>query len=437
MKPHEIIRELGTSRSRIFKEQVLSNFLHDKEFQQGLEMALSPFTTFGVAKIPISKKDGFGLGFEQFSEDLAKKLISRKVTGNKARELIQEHMEYATKDEWNNWYRRILRKDLRCGVSVKTVNNVAKKSDLDFQIAVFGCMLAQDAKKHLKKLVGKCLVEYKFDGVRVITLVHDGKVTMYSRNGKVLTNFPHITKAFNKMELEDCMLDAEVMSEDFQSLMKQVTRKDDAKTEDAYLAIFDALPLEEWEVGKGKLDILHRKRYLDNLFSYSYLNLLHINKISCIEIVSFEFVDLDTEDGQAKFAQMNEEALDKGYEGLMVKPIQGLYENKRSSAWLKVKPLIEVTLKVVAVNEGVGKAKGMVGALVAEGEDDGKFYRVNVGTGLSDQQRKEFWKQRDELIGQLVEIQADMATQNQKDEDWSLRFPRFKTFRGFKKGEKL
>jgi len=420
MKPHEIIRELGTSRSRIFKEQVLSNFLHDKEFQQGLEMALSPFTTFGVAKIPISKKDGFGLGFEQFSEDLAKKLISRKVTGNKARELIQEHMEYATKDEWNNWYRRILRKDLRCGVSVKTVNNVAKKSDLDFQIAVFGCMLAQDAKKHLKKLVGKCLVEYKFDGVRVITLVHDGKVTMYSRNGKVLTNFPHITKAFNKMELEDCMLDAEVMSEDFQSLMK-----------------FDALPLEEWEVGKGKLDILHRKRYLDNLFSYSYLNLLHINKISCIEIVSFEFVDLDTEDGQAKFAEMNEEALDKGYEGLMVKPIQGLYENKRSSAWLKVKPLIEVTLKVVAVNEGVGKAKGMVGTLVAEGEDDGKFYRVNVGTGLSDKQRKEFWKQRDELIGQLVEIQADMATQNQKDEDWSLRFPRFKTFRGFKKGEKL
>lgn len=54
---------------------------------------------------------------------------------------------------------------------------------------------------------------------------------------------------------------------------------------------------------------------------------------------------------------MNEEALDKGYEGLMIKPIQGLYENKRSSAWLKVKPLIEVTLKV--------------GASVAEGEDDG------------------------------------------------------------------
>ena len=336
MKPHKIIEELGKQRDKIFKEQILSNCLHDKEFQKGLEMALSSFTTFGIAKIPISKQDGFGLGFEQFSEGLAKKLISREVTGNKARELIQEHMKYATKDEWNNWYRRILRKDLRCGISVKTVNNVAKKSALDFQIAVFGCMLANDAKKFPKKLVGKCLIEYKFDGVRVITLVHNGKATMYSGNGKVLDNFPHIIEAINKMKLEDVMLVSEVMNRDFQSLMKQVTRKDDVKKEDAHLVIFDALPLEEWEEGKGKLDTLHRKRYLDKLFSYSYLNLLHINKISCIEIVAFEFVDLDTEDGQAKFSEMNEEALKKGYKGLTIKPIKGLYENKPSSAWLSM-----------------------------------------------------------------------------------------------------
>ena len=299
MKPHEIIQELGTQRGRLFKEQVLSNFLHDKEFQEGLELALSPFTTFGVAKIPISKTDGFGLPFEQFKEDLAEKLISREVTGNKARELIKEHMSYATKAEWNDWYRRILRKDLRCGVSVKTVNNVAKKSDLDFQIAVFGCMLALDSKKHKKKLVGKCLIEYKYDGVRVITLVRDGEATMYSRNGKPLINFPHITKAINKMKLEDCMLDSEVMSRDFQSLMKQVTRKDDVKTSDAYLAIFDAVPITEWEDGKSKKNTIQRKHYLDNLFD-------HIHKISCLEIVAFDFVDLDTEDGQAKFGSRYE-----------------------------------------------------------------------------------------------------------------------------------
>ena len=433
IKPHEIIRELETSRSRIFKKEVLQNFLHDKDFQEGLEMTLSSFKTFGVAKIPISKKDGFGLSFEQFKEELAEPLIERLITGNKARELIKDHMSYATKDEWNFWYRRILAKNLRCGVSVKTVNDVAKEEGLDFLIPVFGCMLAQDSKKHQKKLVGRCIIEYKLDGVRVITLVRDGKAVMYSRNGKLLENFPHITKAINKLKLEDCMIDAEVMSRDFQALMKQVTRKDDVETSDAYLGVFDALPFEEWEIGKSKLNTIQRKKYLEELITKPTIKA----KIKCIEILSFDVIDLDTDEGQQSFAEMNEEALEKGYEGLMIKPIKAFYENKRSSAWLKVKPLIEVTLTVVGINEGVGKAKGMVGGIVCGGEDDGKFYKVNVGTGLSDKQRKEFWKQKDELIGQLIEIQADMATQNQKGDTWSLRFPRFKTFRGFKKGEKL
>jgi hypothetical protein len=81
IKPHEIIRDLEKSRSRIFKKEVLQNFLHDKDFQEGLEMTLSSFKTFGVAKIPISKKDGFGLSFEQFKEELAEPLIERKITG--------------------------------------------------------------------------------------------------------------------------------------------------------------------------------------------------------------------------------------------------------------------------------------------------------------------------------------------------------------------
>ena len=42
-------------------------------------------------------------------------------------------MDKATVEEWNDWYRRILIKDLRCGVSEKTVNNVAKKMGIKFQ----------------------------------------------------------------------------------------------------------------------------------------------------------------------------------------------------------------------------------------------------------------------------------------------------------------
>ena len=159
---------------------------------------------------------------------------------------------------------------------------------------------------------------------------------------------------------------------------------------------------------------------------------------SSIRIVDAYSVNFDTEEGKAEFDKLNKTALAEGYEGLMIKPINEGYKCKRSHAWLKVKPFIEVTLKVIALEEGTGKNEGMLGALVVEGEDDGKFFHVNVGSGLTDDMRKDVWSAQDSVVGQLVEIRADAATQSQDaDETWSLRFPRFKTFRGFEIGEKL
>ena len=142
-------------------------------------------------------------------------------------------------------------------------------------------------------------------------------------------------------------------------------------------------------------------------------------------------------EAKAEFDKLNKTALAEGYEGLMIKPISEGYKCKRSHAWLKVKPFIEVTLKVISLEEGTGKNEGMLGALVVEGEDDGKFFHVNVGSGLSDDMRKDVWAAQDKVIGQLVEVRADAATIGQDSDTWSLRFPRFKTFRGFELGEKL
>jgi DNA ligase-1 len=75
-----------------------------------------------------------------------------------------------------------------------------------------------------------------------------------------------------------------------------------------------------------------------------------------------------------------------------------------------------------------------MGALVCEGVDDGKAIRVNVGSGFTDEQRDEFWGCK--VDGHIVEVRADAITQNQ-DGTYSLRFPRFKGFRGFEQGEKL
>ena len=425
MNPWNVIQELESNNSSLFKQDVIKANIDNQEFITGATMCLDPLVTFGVKQVPTTDTDGPGVSWELF-QSLADKLVARDLTGHAARDAIQTLADHSTVEQWNDWYRRILIKDLRCGTGAKLINKVQKNT-----IPLFGCMLAHDGAKHPKKIAGECMVEYKYDGVRVIAIVQNGDATLYSRNGKLLENFPHINEALSRSEFEGLVFDGEVMSEDFQTLMRQVHRKEGAQTEDAYLAVFDMLTLAEFNAGgTSKTAEVRRGR----LIELDHANLLP----DSIRIVDAFSVNFDTEEGKAEFDKLNKTALAEGYEGLMIKPIHEGYKCKRSHAWLKVKPFIEVTLSVVDVEEGTGKNAGMLGALVVEGEDDGKFFHLNVGSGLTDDMRKDVWAVKDTVIGQLVEIRADAATQSQDADDvWSLRFPRFKTFRGFAVGEKL
>ena len=421
-EPWKLIQLLERDNSRLYKEDLLSQYIDDEGLVKGLLYCLDNMITFGVADVPTSQNDGPGLLPEDFYI-LADQLKNRELTGHAARDAIVVAREAATNEQWNDWYRRILIKDLRCGVSLKTVNNVRKNT-----IPVFTCMLAHSGDNNPKKITGDCVVEYKYDGVRAIVIVQNGNAVIYSRNGKLLTNFPHIEKAFSKKIFDDLVFDGEVMSKDFQSLMKQVHRKEGAETTDAYFALFDFLPLDEFQTGSGTLPLTKRKELLKGFEQSEYFN-------DCIVVTKYDILNI--EDDSDKFKAINNTAIEEGYEGIMVKPVNGMYECKRSYGWLKMKPYIEVTLKVIDIEEGTGKNEGSTGALVCEGTDEGKHIKVNVGTGLSDANRDDIWNNFDSVIGQLVEIRADAITIAQDQEAYSLRFPRFKTFRGFEVGEKL
>jgi DNA ligase-1 len=147
-------------------------------------------------------------------------------------------------------------------------------------------------------------------------------------------------------------------------------------------------------------------------------------------------VDLDTAEGRETMHQFATASVEQGYEGIMIKDLGSPYECKRSSSWLKWKPTITVDLNIVAVEQGTGRNKDRLGALICEGEDNGRRITVNVGSGFSDSDRDQYWAARDQLPGRIVEVMADAITQNQ-DGSYSLRFPRFVRFRGFDAGEKL
>jgi len=437
MQPQEIIKHLEADNSKLAKQAILLEAMQEglDEFFEGITMALDPLVTFGVKKVP-ERSDvltGQGLNWASFKA-LALELQTRQLTGHAARDAIELAMSVATTEQWNMFYRRILIKDLRCGMSEKTVNKVAKEFP-QYAIPIFGCQLAHDSANHEKKMVGIKQIEVKLDGVRVLAVCRAGKVELFSRNGRQFHNFPHIVAEIEtvlaaKPAPYDCVLDGEVMSADFQDLMKQLQRKDGKKATDAVLHLFDFIPLADFL--KGTWDTPQTTR--SNLVKYWVLE--HESVLQHVQACAWEDVDLDSKEGEARFTELNKKAVEGGYEGVMIKDVDAPYNCKRSHAWLKAKPFIEVTLEVIDVEEGTGRNEGRLGAVVCEGIDDGKKISVNVGSGFSDANRDEFWNSRADITGQLVEVRADAVTQNQ-DGTYSLRFPRFKTFRGFELGEKI
>jgi len=439
-QPEAIIAKLEADNSRLAKEQIIADAMTEglDEFFEGLRMATDKLYTFGVKQVPTKEtSDGQGLPWVGFKQ-LAESLYRRQLTGHAARDAILLAMSVATKEQWNGFYRRILIKDMRAGFGESTINTVAKKLKMpQYSVPVFECMLAHDGAKHEKKIAGKKILQKKLDGVRCLTVVdfESRTVVMYTRNGKELVNFPHIT-AYLETQLDNFarsyVIDGEIMSNSFQELMTQVHRKDNVEASDAVLNIFDIIPLAEFKEGVSSMGQRRRLNFIKTNFN----NI--IEDSGCMLLVPWIEVDLETMVGKVEFQDFNKQMVEAGYEGIMIKDVDAPYECKRSSSWLKQKPFIEVSLAVVAIEEGTGKNVGKLGAFICEGEDDGKKIRVNVGSGFTDTDRDEFWASKDQIIGQVVEVRADATTQSQDSEEvWSLRFPRFLRFRGFAKGEKI
>ena len=439
------IRDLESSDSRIHKEKVIEKALMAAKlgsanaecFLFNCYQAYNPFYVFGVRQVPETTGLTGRLNPWPSFWGLLEALRLRTVTGNTARESIERMSQEFDSDEWNQLCRRVIIKDLRCGISEKTLNKVLGKTN--WRIPVFSCQLAQDSNDHPAKLRGAKRLEVKLDGVRVLAVVTSNTVNLFSRNGKPFENFPQIADALlpilDKLPSVDLsggrgyVFDGEIVGESFQLLMRQAHRKSDAKTEGMVYHVFDIVPLPHFREGIWKQDQTKRLKILERFKP-------QLDNTDCVRIMPGMTVDLDTAEGHDVMRRFAEASVEQGYEGIMIKDLDAPYECKRSSAWMKWKPTITVDLNITGFEEGTGRNQGRLGAIICEGVDNDRTIRVNVGSGLSDDDRNEYWHARNDLLGRVVEVQADAVTQNQ-DGSYSLRFPRFVRFRGFDAGEKL
>ena len=116
--------------------------------------------------------------------------------------------------------------------------------------------------------------------------------------------------------------------------------------------------------------------------------------------VSTEIADIDT------WEQRCLEYIDEGYEGVVLKHPIALYTKKRSVYWLKFKPTEQDDYTIIEVLEGTGWAEGMVGSFVVQG-DDGVVFSVGTGPALTKKKRKEYWKIREEIVGQPLTVKHE------------------------------
>jgi DNA ligase-1 len=438
------IRDLESSDSRIHKEKVIEKALMASKlgsadaqaFLFNCYQAYNPFYTFNVKQVPETEGlTGKPNNWPVFWA-LLEALRTRSTSGHNARDAIEECSRQFDSDEWNNLARRVLIKDLRCGISEKTLNKVLGKTE--YKIPVFTCQLATDSTDRPAKMKGVKRLECKLGGVRVLAVVSGNSCTLFSRNGKEFANFPQIAEAildnrkafqFGRGTGGHFVLDGEIVGESFQKLMKQAQRKTDVETSGMVYHIFDILPLDALKEGHCNLQQYKRIEWIDSAKT-------QLMDTDCLRIMNGLDVDLDTAEGHDIMNRYAQDCVAEGFEGIMIKSLDAPYECKRSDSWMKWKPTISVDLNIVGFEEGTGRNAGRLGAIICEGTDNDRRIYVNVGTGFSDALRDEYWASRDQLLGHLVEVQADAVTQNQ-DGTYSLRFPRFLRFRDFEAGEKV
>ena len=430
------IRDLESSDSRLHKESVIEKALMASKlgsanaqcFLFNCYQAYNPYFVFGVKKVPETKDLTDRPNPWPKFWAMLEALRTRSLTGHAAKDAIESLSEQFDSEEWNGLCRRVIIKDLRCGISEKTLNKVLGKTE--WKIPVFSCQLAQDSTDQPKKMKGIKRLECKLDGVRVLAVVSGNACTLYSRNGKEIENFPQIADAIEDARKHfqwgrgtggHFVLDGEIVGESFQKLMKQAQRKTDVETSGMVYHIFDIIPLDALKEGHCNLQQYKRLEWLESARD-------QLMETDCLRIMNGLEVDLDTSEGHDIMNRFAQDAVAQGFEGILIKSVDAPYVCKRADYWQKWKPVKSFDLTIVGVEEGTGKNAGRLGALICEGTDHGCDIRVNVGSGLTDQQRNEFWEAKDEVIGQTAEILCDAITQNQNG-GYSLRFPRFLRFR--------
>jgi hypothetical protein len=421
MNLNEFFNSLAENTSRNFKIDQLNANSDNETLREVIRLALDPFTQFYQRKIPeyefVGEDSEHQTSLEMAMQNLYY-LSSREVTGNAAIAHLRAILSGLEPDD-AKVIERIIAKDLKCGVDVSTANKV-----WSHLIPEYPCMLCSPFEQKLvDKIKFPAYAQMKMDGMRFNAIVRSGKVEFRSRNGKQILLLGNLEAEFAALAGEiDCVFDGELLVMDDMTMqfadrqtgngILNKANKGTISAEDAakvHATVWDLIPYVAFVDGYCLTPYSKRFSTLEQIVNKQS------SKDKKIWTVTSTIVET-LEQAQDIFQGY----LADGYEGIILKDGSGEWEDKRSKTQIKFKGELECDLKIVAVEEGKGKAVGMLGAIICESADG--IVRVNVGSGFNDAQRKQYWKEN--LVDKIVAVKYNARIKN-KTGDESLFLPVF------------
>ena len=416
MNINTFLNSLADNPSRNFKIEQLQDNEDNVTLREVVRLALDPFTQFYQRKIPSytpntqERPATLQAVLPAFYD-----LYTRTVTGNAAINYLQMMLESVSPDD-AKVLERIVQKDLKCGVQASTANAVW--SGLVPEYPVMLCSPFE--QKLVDKIKFPALVQLKMDGMRFNAIVRDGKCEFRSRNGKEIQLLGNLEEDFIKMAGDiDCVFDGELLVKDNGKILDRQTgngilnkaNKGTISAADAakvHATVWDLIPYIQF--ADGYCGTPYSTRF-DSLAT-----LLATHEPDKVWLVQNTKVD-NIEEANALF----ENYLSQGQEGIILKGMDGVWEDKRSKSQIKFKGELECDLKIVGVEEGTGKYAGKLGAIICESSDG--VIKVRVGSGFKDSDREyynsEFMHQ---LVDQIVAVKYNTRIKNKAGEE-SLFLP--------------
>ena len=413
--------EITQNNSRNYKQEILRKYKDDEVIKRYLQIAFDPYKVYGISTKKLSTEvrsiaafipqtsTVFGL-FDYLAEHNTGTFLEILECQNALNAVASLDRDCA------NLLTSLICKDLSIGCDAKTINK-----EIPGLIPTFNVQLANKYFDKPEYVEGKTFaLTTKIDGGRIIALKENGQVSFFTRAGQKYEGLVDLEDEMSRLMPEGTCLDGEITlldrgslssKEAYKETMKIVRTKDKEK-HGIKMLVFDWMTVADFKEQQCDFPYKIRRTGAENVFA--------MNDFTYFELLPILYLGDDT----AKITEILEEEIAKGEEGIMINIWDADYEFKRTNNLLKVKKFNTCDLRVTGFEEGTGKYVGMLGAFICEY----KGGQVKVGSGLTDEQRVDVWRNSRDYENLIIEVSYFEETKDSTGK-LSLRFPTFKDFR--------